>query len=98
MHTRLKTLGVGLVAGLLFTGCGGLEPAPEAIQETGLESREDALPSCRTREYSITFYAEPELLTYVGQIVCACNSPGSQLIGRQSPYGERWEGAYCSID
>jgi hypothetical protein len=96
MKTNIVIVGALLCTGLLSAGCGGPELDAEAAPGAELESREDALPDCGVREYEITYYAEPELLTYVGNIVCTCNSSGSQVFGSRSPYFVRWNGAYCS--
>ncbi|WP_163997436.1 hypothetical protein [Pyxidicoccus caerfyrddinensis] len=97
MKTNIMIVGAMLCAGLVSAGCGGPEVDAEVSTEAELESREDALPDCGGREYEITYYAEPEHLTYVGNIVCTCNSSGSQVFGSRSPYFERWDGALCSI-
>jgi hypothetical protein len=82
-----------LMAVGLLAGCESAEAPVDA--QPGLEAREDALPSCGSREYVITYYAEPEHLTWVGEIVCTCDVPGSVLYGNQSQYPERVEGNFC---
>ncbi|WP_426751947.1 hypothetical protein [Myxococcus sp. Y35] len=82
---------MGIMAGLLatglMTGCGGVEE--EAAM--GLETEAQAIP-CRDftgRDYVITYYAEPEKLTQVGQLQCGCSEPETVLTGTKTLYYEK---------
>jgi hypothetical protein len=87
-----RIVGHVLLAAGLWMGCGGIEPREEPPAE--LATREDELPACGN-EYEITYYAEPEHLTWVGAIVCTCGSSGSQGFGGRSPYFVREDGPVC---
>jgi hypothetical protein len=86
-------IGSTLLAVGLLAGCGGVESTVDG--QPSLETREDSLPACGWQQYLITYYAEPEHLTWVGEIVCECGSSGSTLQGRQSSYPVRVNGALC---
>ncbi|RKH25381.1 hypothetical protein D7Y13_24085 [Corallococcus praedator] len=83
----------GLMAVGMLAGCGGTEGDVGGPPE--LETRTDELPVCGPSGYEITYYAEPERLTYVGTIMCDCGS-GIFAYGSRSPYFVRVSTGSCS--
>ncbi|WP_164014113.1 hypothetical protein [Pyxidicoccus trucidator] len=90
----------GMVGGLLLVGlmagCGGAAVEEEGSSE--LESRSDALPSCRDvtgNDYVITYYKEPARLTWVGELLCGCSEPETVVHGSKSQYYEKIYGCFA---
>ncbi|MBN8466242.1 hypothetical protein JYJ95_06945 [Corallococcus exiguus] len=91
-----STLIAGCLAAGLLAGCGGMDDAVNEQPEP--ETRVGALANCGGRSYIITFYADPQHITWVGEMTCACEDPYAELIGFQSAYFERWDRAFCQPD
>ncbi|AEI66931.1 hypothetical protein [Corallococcus macrosporus] len=76
----------GLLAIGLLTGC-GVEDSDMAEMDTEAQ----AIP-CRDftgRDYVVTYYAEPAMLTKVGELQCGCSTPERILTGTQTAHYEK---------
>ncbi|MCY1023292.1 hypothetical protein [Pyxidicoccus sp. MSG2] len=88
-----RFIGSALVLAGLVAGCGGA--GADMQEESTLESREDALPTCGGRSYARIFYSEPEMINEVGRWYCECTSDYVYMYGRATAYFEFTDVSQC---
>jgi len=95
---QIKTTVVAvLAAGLLVAGCGGVD-LPVQEQST-LETREDALPSCNGQEFERVFYSDAAHNNVMGGWFCYCGDDTVWAYGNwRSPYYEDFNVQECNYD